>query len=649
MALALPCLCTALLGASSLAFDASAAKDRPVTKVVELLKQMQKQIEKEGEEDEDIFAKMSCWCETNDREKTQSIKDATTRLSQLTTKIGQLSANSAQLSTEIKNHESEVADNKDALEKALNLRKKEQEEFAAEEKDMLQSIASLRAAVTVLGKHSSALQVNGAQLAPVRLALSEGLAKYELLQNNGLSPQERQVAQSFVQGSTSESAAAPSSEILGILSQMKETFETNLATGQKEETAGRKAYEELKAAKTREIQAGEEQIDAKTEEVSNTDEEQSQAEENLAETKTSLETDEEFMVTLKEKCAMTDRDMQERQKTRTGELAAISKTIAMLNSDEAHALFSKTVSFMQRAINRHQVAGALKGKKALSTISSRSNLDAFVKIKEKVEQDIARKIKQKADEVKMRDYCVQEFHEITKETAAKTAEKEDYLDKIDTLKADIERLAADNEVLKGEIDELDTEIKEAGESREKAHKENLATMADQRAAQKLLKAALGVMQDFYNKKAAALVQSKRAPPPGFNEYKKSAASGGVMGMIQDIITEAKTMEAEATRAEAEQQEAYEAFHKETEASIKAKNDEIVANSDMKGKKEVELVESKESLSSTMYNLEELAHRETEAHKECDFLLKNFEVRQDAFDTEIQADRKSIQMLSGEGQ
>merc|ERR1719152_836429 len=61
-----------------------------------------------------------------------------------------------------------------------------------------------------------------------------------------------------------QSYAPQSGEIFGILKQMKETFETNLSSSQKEELQNQKAYEELKAAKTEEIKAGQDQIDAKT-------------------------------------------------------------------------------------------------------------------------------------------------------------------------------------------------------------------------------------------------------------------------------------------------------------------------------------------------------------------------------------------------
>ena len=42
---------------SSLTFDAEGAKNRPVSKVITLLKDMLKQLEKEAEEDEEIYDK----------------------------------------------------------------------------------------------------------------------------------------------------------------------------------------------------------------------------------------------------------------------------------------------------------------------------------------------------------------------------------------------------------------------------------------------------------------------------------------------------------------------------------------------------------------------------------------------------------------
>merc|ERR1719499_2273257 len=86
--------------ASALSFDEDAAKNRPVSKVITLLKDMLKQLEKEAADDEEIYDKLACWCETNDKEKTKSIADAEAKIEDLTTKIEELTAASARLNTE---------------------------------------------------------------------------------------------------------------------------------------------------------------------------------------------------------------------------------------------------------------------------------------------------------------------------------------------------------------------------------------------------------------------------------------------------------------------------------------------------------------------------------------------------------------------
>ena len=92
---------------------------------------MLKQLEKESADDEDIYEKMSCWCTTNDKEKTKSIKEAETRIADLTTSVEELTASSARLGTEIKNLETEVAANQAALDQATVIREKLLAEFNA--------------------------------------------------------------------------------------------------------------------------------------------------------------------------------------------------------------------------------------------------------------------------------------------------------------------------------------------------------------------------------------------------------------------------------------------------------------------------------------------------------------------------------------
>jgi len=95
---------------------------------------------------------------------------------------------------------------------------------------------------------------------------------------------------------------------------MLETFEANLAQAQQEEKENQKAFEDLKAAKEAEITAGQERIDKKTGELADADEKNANAKEDLDDTKKSLAADEQFLMMLKEKCRMTDKEWEDRQK-----------------------------------------------------------------------------------------------------------------------------------------------------------------------------------------------------------------------------------------------------------------------------------------------------------------------------------------------
>merc|ERR1712091_662176 len=118
------------------------------------------------------------------------------------------------------------------------------------------------------------------------------------------------------------------------------------------------------------------------------------------------------------------------------------------------------------------------------------------------------------------------------------------------------------------------------------------------------------------------------------------------GMLQSIINDAATMEAETLRAEEESQKAYEDFVKETNASIEAKSKDIANKSDSKAKAEADLVEAKEEKASALLELEQLSNYNAELHQSCDFVMKNFDVRQTARDEEIEALKQANAILSG---
>merc|ERR1719161_1094148 len=106
-------------------------------------------------------------------------------------------------------------------------------------------------------------------------------------------------------------------------------------------------------------------------------------------------------------------------------------------------------------------------------------------------------------------------------------------------------------------------------------------------------------------------------------------------MIEQIMSDAKAMEAEAIRSEEDAQKAYEDFVKETNASIEAKSKDIVDKSDSKAKAESDLVATKESKEATLLELEQLSNYNAQLHQSCDFVMKNFELRQTSRDEGVQ--------------
>merc|ERR1719386_549696 len=207
-----------------------------------------------------------------------------------------------------------------------------------------------------------------------------------------------------------DSRAPASGEIFGILKQMKESFETNLANSQKEETVSQKDYEDLKKAKEDEIAAATDLIGTKTQELAAADEKNVQSKESLEDTQNVLAADTKFLANLRQQCGNMDQEYEERTKTRQGEIQACGKALAFLSSDEAHELFSRTFNFVQVS-SKSTSAKRARGLKVLaqaaqkfqdprlSTLAVKARLDAFTKVKKSIQDMVDKLIKEKEDDL----------------------------------------------------------------------------------------------------------------------------------------------------------------------------------------------------------------------------------------------------------
>jgi uncharacterized small protein (DUF1192 family) len=261
-------------------------------------------------------------------------------------------------------------------------------------------------------------------------------------------------------------------------------------------------------------------------------------------------------------------------------------------------------------------------------------------------------IKEKEDEIKHKDFCTAGFNDNGKAQEHKARDIDELDAETAQLTSTIDELTKSIGVLQSEIKEMQLQLKRAGEDREAENKDFQATVADQRETQKLLTSALNVLKAVYAKKFLQVGTSKRLvqpgppPPPGFGEYKKAGGAGGVLGMLEQIIADAKQLETEAIKAESDGQKAYEVFLKDSNKSIEKKNRDITNKTEEKATAEGDKTAAEEAKDAALNEQQQNKNEEAALHKSCDFVLQNFDIRQAARDQEVEALRQAKAILSG---
>merc|ERR1719262_807190 len=132
-------LCTASESILSRDQDLS-LKERPVAKVVRMLKDMQDELNKELEDDKAVFEMLTCWCETNEKEKTKAIEEGEANIARLEAELGEAAAKIKELKEKIAQTKDAYNKEWDSLNKASAMRMKENKENHGEENDLVGAI-----------------------------------------------------------------------------------------------------------------------------------------------------------------------------------------------------------------------------------------------------------------------------------------------------------------------------------------------------------------------------------------------------------------------------------------------------------------------------------------------------------------------------
>jgi len=679
--------------------------DNPVTKVVNLLKEMQATANSEAKADEEIYAKMSCWCETNDKEKTEAIAEAEKRIEALTATIETGSARAGELATMISGLNDEIAEDTDALNTATALRQKEKEDFEAEDADLSESAGLLKEALEVLKQVQLVQKKQKAPLQPVEAANAEALVQVKALVTKAMNKPKRVTGGAYFNsmqkdlwdffGSMPGGAAAPrvvtqlsqaptggaagaksynsrSGGIFGLLETMKEQMDRDLAAAHKAEISAAIGFEKLRASKEGEIAAATKSVEEKSTELADTNQKVAEAKQDLEDTQDALASDTKFLADLKERCSTAAADFASRSATRQDEIAAIGQTITILTEDEARDLMSKTMSFMQTGSKRHtsavnsmefstrqhaasqlltvarKHAGTPDGWR-IALLAVSTQIDGFTKIKAMMDKMVVELKKQQGEEVKKHDSCKADINSNEDSTMEKDASKKDLDAQMTALKGNLESLTQELSDLAQQVKESHMALKQAGNNRKSENHEFQQVVSDQRATVVILNKALARLESFYAKESFVQAEpgAAVAPPPAAGKaFKANGMSGGVMQLLEKIIQDAEAADAEAVAGEQKSQQAYATFVANTNEMLDSYEKSIAGKTEAKDKAEADKLTTGQDLASTEVALGDLKDENKALHLSCDYLLKNFNIRQTARQEEVEAIQEAKSILSG---
>jgi predicted nucleic acid-binding Zn-ribbon protein len=666
------------------------SKDRTITKVVKLLQEMLEKSQKEGDEERVIYAKFKCYCDQNEAEKTASIKSLTEQIALLESKIAEIQGDTGTLSSDCAELKTKMADNKAARDEATSVRKKEKKAFEEEEADLEEAIKDMKEAIEVLSKvgadqtDSKGAADNKKFMAGFgdKSALVQGAVKTALRSVSAImTASQRKTAAAFLQAPFTGTYTSQSAEVMGIIKNMRDTFIKDLADARKTEKNSQEAYDEFMKIKEEAFDNMKKSYEEKQKYLGDNDSELSAKKSQLAEAEKQKASDEEFLDALLPMCEEKAKNFETRKVLRANEEAAIAEAISILNSDEAFATFGTTdatktgkTGFLQlRSVHKHvtgdaqvrQKAQQMLQQAASDTKSSRLSkvvsllraenpfetvLDEIDKMLELIDEE------GKQDKTNL-DWCNKERDEnedSLKEKKAEILKLEDAIDKltktIEDPKTGLKKQIEETEI--SLVQNKDAQTKETATRTE----ENLAYQADVRnlvSAESILKKAIKVLKAYYDDLAdklaagGALVQEDPKPPEAeFNMEGQSSQGGDVIKMLEFILSETVKEETEAHSTEEKAQADYE------DSMTKLKEEEAKAEKNLAdlqetlAEKEKELLDTQEDLKKTTEDKEAVEAYLLKIKPGCDFITKNFDLREKNRKTEKGALEKAIKLIKG---
>jgi len=668
----------------------------PIRKVVTMLQQMQNKVTAEGKKEKELFDKFMCYCTTGADDLGNSINSADTKIPQVEAALKEGQATKLQLEADIKAHQADRAEAKEALAKATALREKEAAAYAKESGDFKTNIAAMGKAIDAISGGMGGAFLQTATATSVRRICIDA----------DISSADRDQVMAFLANGQGFGYTPASGQIVGILKQMKETMDADLAGITKTEQDAIANYDSLAAAKEKQIQANTKAIEQKIERVGNLGVEIETMKADLSDTAQAMLEDKKFLGDLDNQCKTKKEEWEVRSKTRTEELLCLADTIKMLNDDDALELFKKTLPGSAAFLQTTQAASNQMRKQALAALGNHKDfkLDlismalrgkkfSFDKVIAMVDEMVALLAKEQADDNDKKEMCEMQLDKAEDDLKVLETTVADLEKSMEEGKEEIATLIDEIAALTAGLKDLDKSVAEAMETRKEENEDYTTTMASNTAAKELIEFAKNRMQKFYNPSlykappkrelseeeritlnmggtlaptaapggiagtgisfvqvVAHNQQKKDAPPPPpatWDAYsKKSEESGGVMAMMDMLVADLDKEMQEMDVDEKDAQKEYEQFTKDAAEKrlmdSKSITEKEGAKADAEALLEKETGERTDKMKESLATVNFLGS----LHKDCDWLLQNFDVRKEARAGEVDSLKKAKAVLSG---
>jgi len=617
----------------SLATGQGATSNAAVQKVIQMLQDMQATAKKEKHEEEVKYADFETFCTQETADLKEGIKQAEEQIELLTSEIEKLTSDVGVLGEEIAELGSNVAGFEADVKTQTKQREKEYADFVAESTDYAESIDAIDRAITVLTRnaedkkqaHVSLMQVSELSTLPERAKAM--VTAYLAV----MGTDEDDQAPTPPEANAYENQ---SGGIVDMLKNLQDDFRKKAKECEKAEMNTKHAYDMIMQDLKDSISRANSDIEEKTAEKEKKIEKIAEDKGMLASTITDKDQDTKTLSDLEAECSQKAESFKEKQQLRAEEIEAVGKAIEILQSGAVSGNAEKHLSFIQKASAllqvaskganalegiRHHVQDFLAGEASrlhsqrLGLLAEKLAADPFAKVKKLIDDMITRLLEEANAEAEQKGFCDKELGQSKITRDKLTSEIEELDAAIEEGKAFIMKLSEDVATLTKEVADLDGAVEEATKLREEEKAKNAATIADTKAAQDAVSAATAVLKEFYAKAGGATALLQTSQPAsllsrhikiGSDDWQALAnpnfegkvdkghkegmqtfgetytgqqdQAGGVMAMLEVIMSDFANVESETMANEAQSQKAYDDFMidaKKTKA-VKSKNIEM---------------------------------------------------------------------------